>query len=45
MRIDVEFAPSPHVSLLAGLGGFLWGHPGETEAFGSLLEVGGRISF
>lgn len=45
LRVDLEFAASPTFSFLAGLGGFAWGHPGETEALGTFIELGGRFLF
>jgi hypothetical protein len=45
LRVDFEFAPTPAFSLLAGIGGFFWGYPGETDAYGSFLELGGRFCF
>jgi hypothetical protein len=45
LRLDFEFRPTPKFALLFGLGGLLIGHPGDTEAFGTFVELGGRVTF
>jgi hypothetical protein len=45
LRIDFEFRASRRFALLAGVGGFAWGWPGDTEAVGSFMELGGCFTF
>ncbi len=45
LRLDLEFAPRPGFSLLFGMGGFVLGWPGETEAYGTFAELGLRFTF
>jgi hypothetical protein len=45
LRLGLDYQPSPRVSLGVGLGGFIWGNPGDTVAFGSFVLLGGTLSF
>lgn len=45
LRLQLEVRPVQRVSVFAGLGGFAFGHPGESDAFGSFLTLGGRVTF
>ena len=45
LRLGLDYQPSPRVSFGVGLGGFLWGNPGDTVAFGSFVLVGGALTF
>jgi len=45
LRIDFEYAMSSRAALLLGIGGFYLGYPGDTEGYGSFVELGGRLSF
>lgn len=45
LRIDMQFAPTPGLALGFGVGGFVYGFPGETEAYGSFMQLGLRLTF
>ena len=45
LRLGLDYQPSPRVALGVGLGGFLWGTPGDTVAFGSFVLLGGTLTF
>ncbi|MCC6673094.1 MAG: hypothetical protein IT458_18660 [Planctomycetes bacterium] len=45
LRISLEYQANRNLSFDFGLGGFLWGHPGDTQAFGSFAQIAGRVSF
>lgn len=45
LRVDFEFGVSSRAALLLGIGGFYLGYPGDTEGYGSFVELGGRLSF
>lgn len=42
---DLEFRVTRVFSLAAGLGVFIWGHPGDTIAYGSYVTVGAKLVF
>jgi hypothetical protein len=45
LRGAVQLEFSDRFSIDLGLGGFVWGVPGDTVAFGSLMTVGGSLRF
>ncbi len=45
LHLGLEFEISKSIGVDFEFGGFLWGHPGETEAFGSFLDIGLRFTF
>lgn len=45
LRVDFEFRPSSTLGMLLGFGGFYLGYPGETEGYGTFVELGGRLTF
>ncbi len=45
LRLGLEFQPSEHLILGASFGGLIVGHPGETEAYGTFVTVGGAVVF
>jgi hypothetical protein len=45
LRFGIELRPAPGFGLNAGVGGFAWGHPGETEAYGLFFQLGARLHF
>lgn len=45
LRLGLGFAPSRWFAAHAGLGGLLYGHPGDTKAYGSFLMIGATLTF
>jgi hypothetical protein len=45
LRIGVDFQPSDRFLINASFGGIVIGHPGETEAYGSLVTIGAALIF
>jgi hypothetical protein len=45
LRMDLEYAFTRRFALEAGLGGLMFGRPGDTEGYGTFLEFGVRVSF
>lgn len=45
LHLGLEFEISKSIGVDFEFGGFLWGHPGDTEAFGSFLDLGLRFTF
>lgn len=45
LRVALEFTPSRSIAFGIGGGGVVYGHPGETEAYGSFALVGLTITF
>jgi hypothetical protein len=45
LRLQLEVRPAPAVAVLAGIGGFVFGSAGETEAYGTFLDLGLRVTF
>lgn len=44
-RIGIDFEPANGVVLGTSLGGILFGHPGETEAYGVFVTIGVTLVF
>jgi hypothetical protein len=42
---DLEFRVTRAFTIAAGLGVFIWGHPGDTAAYGSYLTLGAKLIF
>jgi hypothetical protein len=42
---DLEFRITRAFTVAAGLGGFIWGHFGDTEAYGSYVTLGAKLIF
>jgi hypothetical protein len=42
---DLEFRISRALTLAAGGGGFIWGHPGDTIAYGTYITLGVKLLF
>lgn len=45
LRIGPEFQITDRWSLQASFGGIVLGHPGETEAYGTFVTIGGSLTF
>jgi hypothetical protein len=45
LRLGVDFQPSDAFSIGASFGGIVVGHPGETEAYGSMVMIGAALIF
>jgi hypothetical protein len=45
LRLALDYRPSPRVAFGVGLGGFYWGTPGDTVAFGTFVLLGGTLTF
>lgn len=45
LRFGVDFQPTERLLLQVGFGGIVFGHPGETEAYGTFVTVGGGLTF
>ncbi len=45
LRIGIDFQPVPQFLLHVGFGGLVFGHPGETEVYGTFVTVGGGLVF
>jgi hypothetical protein len=45
LRGELEFRVLDPMSISAGLGGFVLGHPGDTVAYGTFLELGLKVVF
>ncbi|MEQ1632907.1 MAG: hypothetical protein ABL997_11075 [Planctomycetota bacterium] len=45
LRFLLSFRPTQALSFDFGGGGVVYGHPGDTEAFGSFLQVGATLTF
>lgn len=42
---DLEFRITRVFTVAAGLGGFIWGHPGQTDAYGTYVTLGLKLIF
>lgn len=45
LRLGLDFQPVPSFLLSASFGGIVIGHPGETEAYGTFVMLGGGLVF
>jgi hypothetical protein len=45
LRIGPEFQLTDRLALQASFGGIVFGHPGETEAYGTFVTIGGAVTF
>lgn len=45
LRIGPEFQITDRWALQASFGGIVFGHPGETEAYGTFVTIGGSLTF
>jgi hypothetical protein len=45
LRIGPEFQLTDRLALQASFGGIVFGHPGETEAYGTFFTIGGGVTF
>lgn len=45
LRLGIDFQPTRLVLVSASFGGIVFGHPGETEAYGTFLTIGGGLTF
>ncbi len=45
LRLLLSFRPTRSLSFDFGGGGVVYGHPGDTEAFGSFLQLGASLTF
>lgn len=45
LRLGIEFQPTSRFALDANLGGVVFGHPGETEVYGTFLTIGAVLVF
>lgn len=45
LRLGLDFQPTPHFMLGASFGGIVFGHPGETDAFGTFVTLGAALVF
>lgn len=42
---DLEFRITRNFTVAAGLGGFIWGHLGDTAAYGTYITLGAKLMF
>ena len=45
LRLGIDFQPAERFLLHVGFGGIVFGHPGETEVYGTFVTVGGGLVF
>lgn len=45
IRFGIDFQPNDRFTLTAGAGGVVFGHPGDTEAYGTFLTLGATLFF
>lgn len=45
LRLQLELRPTRRLALFVGGGGFAFGHPGESTAFGTFVDLGLRLTF
>ena len=45
LRVGIDIQPNARFAIGASLGGILFGHPGETEAYGTFLSLGVSLIF